>query len=158
MSDENWKTELKELFEGLEVIEISKKETVEKFNQFRELVAEPAFELLSEELKEYRVKSYYKKSRDCTIYFWISFPRSRKDFFHYIIYLPKNSVELNLKLLLKARRTKKSPLTEREEEFMEYRSPEEISKMRKEDLILDFIMHFRNIQYELQTRREPFNP
>ena len=154
MENKDWRANLKDLFEGFEIIEMSQKEAREKFSQFREMIAEPAFELLSEELKEYRVKSFYTKSKGNTIHFWISFPRSGKDCFHYTIYLPKNFIDLNLKLRLRGRRTKKSIFIEREENFMEHLSPSDILKMSSEDLVQNFILHYRNFRYELHTRPE----
>ena len=154
MENKNWKTDLKDLFEGIKVIELSKDETFKMFSEFREMVAEPAFELLSEEFKEYNVKSYYTKSKGNTIHFWISFPRPAQGSFHYTICLPKNSIELKLKLQLKANKTRKSPFVEREEEFMEYLSPADIPKVTKEELIKDFMKHCRNLKYELLTCTE----
>lgn len=154
MEYKDWKIDLKDLFEGVEIIKLSQKEVLEKFNNFRELIAEPAFETLSEELKEYKVKTYYTKSKGRTIHFRMSFPRSGKDSFHYIICLPKNSLELNLKLRIKARRDKRSQLEEREEEFMEYISPSDIEKITKEDLIQDIIKQCRNYKFEILTRTD----
>jgi len=53
----DWKENLASFFEGISILEISKKETIENFNQFCEFIVEPGFESLDEELKQFGIKS-----------------------------------------------------------------------------------------------------
>jgi len=57
MVETDWREDLKKLFEDLSIIEKSKKETIQNFHQFCEFIAEPAFETLNEEFKQYGIKS-----------------------------------------------------------------------------------------------------
>ena len=84
----------------------------------------------------------------------MKFPKSRIDNFHYIVILPRNSIELKLKLRTRGRRTKKSLIEERVEIFMKDVLPSEILKLPKEDLILDVIKRYRNFSYEILTKTE----
>ena len=53
----DWKKDLASFFEEYAIIETSKKETLDDFDQFCEFIAEPAFENLSGALKELGIKS-----------------------------------------------------------------------------------------------------
>jgi len=154
MGNEDWKNALRGYFDSLRVIERCKFEAVENFNQFCEFIAEPAFENLAEELKSYGIKSKFQKSKGSFIGFEIYFHKSKVDNFHYIISLPKNSVDLRLKLSIKGRRKKNSVLEEREEPFMKDIPPSNIMKLDKEDLIQDIIEHYKNFIYRAITSPE----
>jgi guanylate kinase len=154
MEEDGWKKSLSNFLEDLRIIEECKGETPENFNQFCEFIAEPSFESLSEELRKYGIKSDYKIKKRKSISFEVKFPKSKIDNFHYIIILPRNSIELKLKLRTRGRRTKKSLIEEKVEIFMKDVLPSEILKLPKEDLILDVIKHYRNFSYEILTKTE----
>jgi hypothetical protein len=154
MRDEKWKDHLRSYFENLRIIEKSKSDTLENFNQFCEFIAEPAFEALEQELKSYSIKVRLQKSRGRFIGIKINFPKSKVGNFHYTIWLPKNSVELKLRLKIKGRRNRKDALLEREEAFMSGKTPYDIMKLSKEDLIQDIIDHYRDFLYEALTSPE----
>jgi len=153
MVERNWRDETKDLFEDLSIIEVSKKETLDNFDQFCEFIAEPAFENLEEELKGYRIKAKFRRKRD-SIHFWMNFFRSNIDDFHYIISLPKNSIELKLKLTIKGRPTKKSPLVKKELQFMKDVDSSEVLKIKHEDLIKDVLDQYREFKYEALSKPE----
>ena len=152
MEENGWKKSLSNFLEDLRIIEECKGETPENFNQFCEFIAEPSFESLSEELRKYGIKSKYRIKKRKWISLEVKFPKSRIDNFHYIIILPKNSIELKLKLRVRGRRTKRSLIEEKEDFFMKDVLPSEILKLPKEDLILDVIKHYRNFSYEILTK------
>ncbi len=154
MEEDGWKKSLSNFLEDLRIIEECKGETPENFNQFCEFIAEPSFESLSEELRKYGIRSEYKIKKKKWISFEVKFPKSRIDNFHYIIILPKNSIELKLKLRTRGRRTKKSLIEEKMEIFMKDVLPSEILKLPKEDLIMDVIKHYRNFSYEILNKTE----
>lgn len=153
MVKRNWRDDTKDLFEDLSIIEISKKETLDNFDQFCEFIAESAFENLIDELKIYKIKAKFKRTRD-SIHFWMNFYRSNIDDFHYIISLPKNSIELKLKLTMKGRPNKKSPLIEKEELFMKDTESSEVLKLKLEDLIKDILDQYRKFKYEALSKPE----
>jgi hypothetical protein len=148
----NWKENLASFFEGFRIIERSKEETLKNFNQFCEFVAEPAFESLQEELKNYRISSKIKRSNGRSITFQINFPKSRIDNFIYIVLFPRNSIELQLKLVIRGRRSKKSSVEESELLFMKDVVPTEVMKIKIEDLIQDVIEQYRNFCFESATQ------
>ena len=150
----NWKENLAGFFEGYRIIERSKEETLKNFGQFCEFVAEPAFESLQEELKNYRVPSKIKRSSGRSITFQINFPKSRIENFIYIIRFPRNSIELQLKLVIRGRKTKKSSVEEKEIPFMQDVVPTEVMKIKIEDLIQDVIEQYRNFCFESDTKTE----
>ncbi len=154
MEENGWKKSLSNFLEDLRIIEECKGETPENFNQFCEFIAEPSFEGLSEELRKYGIKSKYRIKKRRWISFEVKFPKSRIDNFHYIVILPKNSIELKLKLRVRGRRTKRSLIEEKENFFMKDVLPSEILKLPKEDLIMDVIKHYRNFSYEILTKTE----
>jgi len=154
MEENDWRKSLNNFLEDLRIIEECKGETPENFNQFCEFIAEPSFESLSEELRKYGIKSIYRMKKQKWISLEVKFPKSRIDNFHYIISLPKNSVELRLRLKTRGRRTKRSLIEEKEEPFMKDVLPSEILKLPKENLIMDVIKHYRNFTYEILTKTE----
>jgi len=154
MEENDWRKSLNNFLEDLRIIEECKGETPENFNQFCEFIAEPCFESLSEELRKYGIKSIYRMKKQKWISLEVKFPKSRIDNFHYIISLPKNSVELRLRLKTRGRRTKRSLIEEKEEPFMKDVLPSEILKLPKENLIMDVIKHYRNFTYEILTKTE----
>jgi hypothetical protein len=150
----DWKEDLTNFFEEFSIIETSKKEALEDFDQFCEFIVEPAFESLTEALKELGIKSKSKRTKGKSISFQINFPGSRIDNFQYIICLPKNSLEMRLKLRIRGRKNKKSVMGEKEESFMEAVNPVGVLKLKKEDIIQDVIQHYRNYILEALTSSE----
>ena len=118
------------------------------FDQFCEYVAEAAFEALAEEFAGYQVKTRSWKVQGKSIHLEIRFPRSRVDQFHYILWMPKNSVELRLKLTVKWRKTPLGPLEEKTVPFIEKSSPNDILKIDKDALAQDVIARYRKFLYE----------
>lgn len=150
----DWKENLASFFDGYRIIERSKADTIKNFDQFCEFVAEPAFESLGEELENYRITSKIKKDRGKSITFQINFPKSKVENFLYIIVFPKNSLELQLKLLIKGRKNINSPTDCTESRFMKDVAPAEILKLKKEDLIQDVIEHYRNFCFKAATQTD----
>ena len=148
----NWKENLASFFEGFRIIERSKEESLKNFDQFCEFVAESAFESLQEELKNYRISSKIKRSNGRSITFQINFPKSRIENFIYTILFPRNSIELQLKLVIRGRRSKKSSVEESELPFMKDVVPTEVMKIKIEDLIQDVIEQYRNFCFASATQ------
>jgi len=144
MPDKDWRDSLRACFENIEILERCIAETDENFRQFCEFIAEPAFEALAGELKIYGVKARFGVSRGKSTWIQCNFPKSRVDHFHYIISLPKNSVELKLRLHIRGRKTARSPLTEEEKPFFEGLPPAKVMKISKEELIHNIIAHYRD--------------
>ena len=145
---EEWKANLASCFEEIRILQVSKKETVENFNQFCEFIAEPAFEALVEEFKEYGIKTKITKIPGKSIILRVNFPKSRIDNFHYIIYLPKNSLELVVKLKIGGRRDKKSSYQEKPVPFLTGNRFQDVFKVKKSDLIQEVIEQYRNFNFE----------
>ena len=143
MTQKAWRDELRKYFESVRIIEKAKAETVESFDQFCEFIAEPAFDSLAEEMKEYEVKVRFRKEKGRAIYCDLTFPGSRIDNFHYRIVLPRNSVQLKLRLVLKGRKCKSAPLEEKTDDFMKGLAPAALIKLVKEDLIRDIIERYK---------------
>jgi hypothetical protein len=150
----DWKENLASFFDGYRIIERSKEDTIKNFDQFCEFVAEPAFESLGEELENYRIASKIKKEKGKSITFQINFSRSKVENFLYIILFPKNSLELQLKLLIRGRKNINSPMEEAQSRFMKDVAPAEILKLKKEDLIQDVIEHYRNFCFKAATQTD----
>ena len=112
MAKTDWKDELASFLDDLRVVDECKIEAPEKFNQFCEFIAESSFEGLSEELKNYGIKSKFRKEKGKSIAFEMNFPKSRVDNFHYVIRLPNNALDLQLRLLIRGRKNKKSQIEE----------------------------------------------
>ncbi len=147
----DWKKSLISLFEEISILETSKKEALGDFAQFCEFIAEPAFESLAEGLKELGINSKSKRTKGKSIALQINFPGTRIENFQYIIYLPKNSLELKLKLKLRGRKNSRSLAEEQEYPFMEKIGPGDILKLKKEDVIQDIIRYYRKFSFEALT-------
>jgi hypothetical protein len=150
----DWKENLASFFDGYRIIERSKEDTIKNFDQFCEFVAEPAFESLGEELTNYRITSKIKRDKGKSVTFQINFPKSKVENFLYIIKFPKNSLELQLKLYTRGRKDIHSPMEETQGRFMQDVAPSEILKLKKEDLILDVIEHYRNFCFKAATQTD----
>jgi hypothetical protein len=135
---------LRKRFEAFRLIEKAKADTLESFSQFCEFIAEPAVEGLREEMKEYGVRVRFSEEKGAAVELELSFPGSKKDNFHYRIFLPRNAFELKLGLVIKGRKTKSSALEEESLEFMKGRTSAEIMKISKEDLIRDVLERYGN--------------
>ena len=151
MGKRDWRAELRGHFDNIRVLERCHAETVDQFAQFCEFIAEPAFEILADELALYGLKSRHQKTRTPDIRFIICFPGTKEDQFHYRISLPKNAVELRLKLTIKERKTPKAEYQSREEAFLPELEPAQVLKVDKEEVILGVIEHFRKFCYESLT-------
>ena len=138
-------------FEEVSILETSKKETLNDFAQFCEFIAEPAFESLAEGLKEMGISSKSKRTKGKSVALQINFPGTRIENFQYIIYLPKNSLELKLGLKLRGRKNSRSLAEEQEYPFMENVGPKDILKLKKEDVIQDIIRYYRKFTFEALT-------
>jgi len=154
MDKTDWKEDLKGCFLDAKVLEKCREEAVEHFDQFCEYVAEAAFEALAEEFAGYQVKTRSWKVQGKSIHLEIRFPRSRVDQFHYILWMPKNSVELRLKLTVKWRRTPLGTLEEKTVPFIEKSSPSDILKIDKDALAQDVIARYRKYVYETAVTPE----
>jgi len=150
----DWKENLASFFEGYRIIERSKDETVKNFDQFCEFVVEPAFESLAEELENYRITSKIKRDKGKSITFQINFSKSKVENFLYTIGFPKNSLELQLQLIIRGRKDINSPMEETKGRFMKDVAPAEILKLKKEELIQDIIEHYRNFSFKAATQTE----
>jgi hypothetical protein len=149
MSSDEWKDRLRMFVDSISVLENCQFETKENFKQFCEFIAEPAFESLAEELKEYKIRSkFWTDTGKCTG-IRLDFPNSRVPSFSYIISLPKNSVQMKLRLQVKGRTSSDGASQEEDGVFMERVAPEKIMKVGKEDLINDILEHFKD--YVLTT-------
>ena len=147
----DWKKALSSFFEEYGIIETSKKEALDDFDQFCEFIAEPAFEILSDALREFGIKSKTKRTKGISITCQINFPGSRIDNFHYSICLPKNSVELRLTLRLRGRKNRRDVMEERQVPFMDGITPGAVLKLKKEDIIHDIIRYYRDFVLEALT-------
>jgi hypothetical protein len=154
MGNTDWKTELKNHFENIRILERCQAEAVLHFDQFCEFIVEPALESLAEEIASFGVKVRFQKSKGRDIRASLSFPGSKDEQFQYKIFLPKNAVELRLGLATKGRKNLKSDFKTNEGEFMPELSPAEVLKLTKEDVILDVLERYRNFNYEALTSPE----
>jgi len=150
----DWKQELANHFENIRVIELCQAETVAQFDQFCEFIAEPAFESLTDELAQYRIKSEHQKIKGRSIRFTILFPGSKDEQFHYRISLPKNSVELRLRLQIKARRSPKTEYQATDEDFMPGLFPFKVLRMDKDEVGADVVKHYTGFCYTTLTSPE----
>ncbi len=144
----DWKVNLANYFEELKILETSKQETLENFKQFCEFIAEPAFESLEEEITPYKLRVKISRVRKRSISFHFFFGRSRIENFQYHICLPKNSLELDLKLRIRGRKNKSSPFEENDEKFMPDVPREDLLKLEKDVLVQDVIEHYRSFTFE----------
>ncbi len=154
MVEIDWKDILKAFIEDLSIIEKSQKETIQNFHQFCEFIAEPAFEALNEELRQYGIKSRFQRSKGKSVSFEINFPKSKVENLTYTICLPENSFKLNMRLVIKGRKSKKSQIEEREMPFMESVDPSDILKLSQKELIEDIIEQYKNFNYDALVKPE----
>jgi hypothetical protein len=151
MGQVDWKKDLANHFENVRVIELCQAETVAQFDQFCEFIAEPAFEALTDELAEYKIRSTQARTKGRNIRFAICFPGLKEDQFHYRISLPRNSVELRLKLEIKARRTPKAEYDTIQEDFMPGLFPFKVLRMDKDEVVADIVRHYTGFCYTALT-------
>ena len=151
MTQKTWRDDLRKYFESVRIIEKAKAETLESFDQFCEFIAEPAFDSLAGEMKEYGIKVRFRKEKGRAIHFVFGFPGSRVDNFHYRIVLPRNSFQLKLGLVLTGRKWKSAPLEEKTDDFMKGLAPGALIKLTKEDLILDIIERYKDFNLAALT-------
>jgi hypothetical protein len=151
MGRSDWKTELKDHFANMRVLERCQAETLLHFDQFCEFIVEPALENLAEEIASFGVKLRFQKTKGRDIRASLTFPGSKDEQFQYRILLPKNAVELRLGLATKGRKNLRSEFKAKESEFMPGLSPAEVLKLSKEDIILDVVGHYRDFRYETLT-------
>lgn len=62
--------------------------------------------------------------------------------------MPRNSVELKLKLTTRARKSRFGPLEEKSVPFIENVPPKEILKLDKESLAQDVVARYKKLLYE----------
>jgi hypothetical protein len=151
MGKVDWRKDLASHFENVRVIELCQAETVAQFDQFCEFIVEPAFEALTDELAQHKIRSSSVKAKGKSIAFIICFPGLKEEQFHYRIALPKNAVELRLKLQIKARRTPKAEFETTDEEFMPGLFPFKVLRMDKDDVVADIVKHFTSFCYAALT-------
>jgi len=144
---DDWKTKLTRYFEESRIIQNSIMETLDNFNHFCEFVVEPAFEALSEELLQFRIKTKLMRVKGRSIAIRINYAGSRIDNFLYSIFLPNKSFELKLRLRIKGRKDKKSPCQEKVEPFMNDVKYSDILNLDQNDLIQDIIEHYCNFNF-----------
>ncbi len=151
MGTVDWKKDLASHFENVHVIEQCQAEVLGQFDQFCEFIAEPAFEALTEELAERKIRCEYAKTKGKSIRFVICFPSLKEEQFHYRISLPKNSIELRLKLQIKARKTPKAEYETTEEDFMPGLFPFKVLRMDKDEVVADIVKHYTSFCYAVLT-------
>jgi hypothetical protein len=151
MTADDWKDRLRIFFESIEVLERCQGETRENFTQFCEFIAEPAFEALTEEMKQYKVRCKFWTRRGKSTGIHFDFPGSGANSFQYVISLPKNAIQMKLRLQIKGRKSAQAPLEESEETFMEKVLPDKVMKISKEELLNDIVERFRNYIYQSLT-------
>ena len=147
MKKKNWEHELKSHFDNLRVIENCKAETLVKFEQFCEFIAELAFESLADELKTKGVRSRIRREKGRFIGLEIRIPGPRPGSFEYRLVLPRNSVDLKMTLRTSGRWTDRAEAEETGEPFMEGTDSAIVLKTAKETIILDVIERYRNFVY-----------
>jgi len=145
---DDWKAKLTSYFEEYRIIQTSIMETLDNFNHFSEFVVEPAFEALSEELLQFRIKTKLMRIKGRSIAIRINYAGSRIANFLYIISLPKKSFQLKLSLKIGGRKDKKSPCQERVEPFMKDVEYSDILNLDQNDIIQDIIEHYRNFNFD----------
>ena len=151
MAEDGWKENLRSCFAGIRLIEQCQHETLVNFGQFCEFIAEPAFEALTEGLKEFGLRTKLSKVKNKSVAFEIAFPKTSIAQFVYIIALPKNSVDMKLRLKIRGRKTESCEFEDTDLSFMERVTPGEVLKLKKEDLLSDVIERYRDFMYRSLT-------
>ncbi len=145
--EKNWKETLAKCFEDIQILVTSIYETREKFDNFCEFIAEPALENLKEELDLYKVGAKIQNIKGHSISFRTNFVKSSINQFQYTVYLPKNSIQLELNSRVGGRKNKKGLMEEQECPFMEGIPPPSVMDISQEDFILELIRHYRNFLF-----------
>ncbi len=145
--EENWKETLAKCFEDIQILVASINETREKFDYFCEFIAEPALENLKEELASYKVGAKIQSIKGNSISFQTNFVKSSVSQFQYKVYLPKNSIQLNLNSRVGGRKNKKGLIEEQECPFMDGLAPSSVMDISQEDFIHEVIRHYRNFLF-----------
>jgi hypothetical protein len=143
----NWKKKLAKCFEDHQILISSIHESREKFDNFCEFIAEPALENLKEELLLYKVGSKIQNIKGLSISFQTNFVKSSISQFHYMVYLPKNSIQLVLYSRVGGRKNKKGGVEMNEEHFMDGIVPSAVMDITQEDFIYEVIQHYRNFLF-----------
>ncbi len=151
MGKTDWRTELKDHFENVRILAKCQAETLVHFEQFCEFIVEPAFEALAEEIASFGVKLKFQRSKGRDIRAGLSFAGSKDEQFQYKIVLPKNAVELRLRLHTRGRKNLKTDYETGEGEFMPGMSSAMVLKLAKETIILDLLAHYRDFIYKTLT-------
>ena len=151
MSSADWKDRLRMFIDSVSVLERCKHETRENFKQFCEFIAEPAFEALAEEMKEYKIKTKFWTQTGKSTGIRMDFPNSQVPSFFYIVSLPQNSVQMKLSLQVKDLTSSDKPSKVTEGIFMESVPSEKVMKIGKEELIDDIVEHFKNYVFAAMT-------
>jgi len=146
--ERDWKAELADYFDEHRILEKCLVETRDNFDQFCEFIAEPAFELLTREFQEYGIKTKFWKTKGRRVTFKIDFAHSGVDHFYYIIELPKNALEMQPRLRVRGRKSRRSRLVDRTLPFLPEASTGELLRLDKETLIRDIIRHYRDFNFE----------
>ena len=151
MSAKDWKDRLRMFVDSVNILERCQYETRENFKQFCEFIAETAFESLAEELKEYKIKSKFWTETGKSTGIRMDFPNSRVPSFHYIISLPANSVQMQLRLQVKGQVSSDGASKDIDKAFMENVPPDKVLKIGKEELIADIIEQFKDYVFAALT-------
>ena len=151
MSADNWKDRLRMFVDSVSILERCQYETRENFKQFCEFIAETAFESLADELKEYKIRSKFWTEAGKATGIRMDFPSSRVPSFHYIITLPKNSVQMMLRLQVKGPAGPDGTAKDIDKAFMESVPPDKVLKIGKEELIGDIIEHYKDFVFAALT-------
>lgn len=151
MSAKDWKDRLRMFVDSVSILERCQYETRENFKQFCEFIAETAFESLAEELRDYKIKSKFWTETGKSTGIRMDFPSSRVPSFHYIISLPLNSVQMQLRLQIKGPVSSDGASKDIDKVFMESVPPDKVLKIGKEELIADIIEHFKDYVFMALT-------
>ncbi len=147
LMEKNWKETLAKCFEDIQILVASIYETREKFDNFCEFIAEPALENLKEELESYKVGAKIQRIKGHSLSFQTNFVKSSISQFQYKVYLPKNSIQLNLNSRVGGRKNKKDLMEEQECPFMDGIAPLAVMDFSKEDFILEVIRKYRDFLF-----------
>jgi|GEM_PF-200420 len=144
----DWKSDLRSCFEDLQVIDRCRGEAVAQFDRFCDYVAEPAFEALTDEFGRYEIKCRSTWTKGASIEFEIRFPRSKEDHFHYILWLPKQAVELKLRLTIRGRKAPGAPMEEKTIPFIDKAPAKDILGIDRDALAQDVVARYKKFLYE----------